>query len=139
MKLHNVSVLKADVKNGNGRIYPLAILEKMVMDNKDKVIPGMIGMPIWRSDLRTLVVEKEDLAFESTIVGIIDGELQADIVVLDTPKGMLFKDMFASNSSLIDNFRTAGIAGMSQCALDMSACIIGSFQLGQINFVENPA
>ena len=144
MEFKDKIVLVADKANLNGHIYPLAELEKIVQDNKDKVIYGTIGMPkvvpVGRgfdtNPLYVLDVEKQ--AFASEIVGVVDNQLLVNIKVLDTPKGLLFKEMIENMKHEDIHFRTAGLCNL-ETANEKGTLVIKNYTLCSINYVNNPA
>ena len=144
MEFKDKIVLVADKANLNGHIYPLAELEKIVQDNKDKVIYGTIGMPkvapVGRgfdtNPLYVLDVEKQ--AFANEIVGVVDNQLLVNIKVLDTPKGLLFKEMIENMKHEDIHFRTAGLCNF-ETANEKGTLVIKNYTLCSINYVNNPA
>jgi hypothetical protein len=81
MNMRTVQILRVDVPNGNGRIYPLAALEQCVEKAKAGPIFGVLGLTEGTSvDLSKVSHTIENLR--------IEGEyLVGDVTILHTPEG----------------------------------------------------
>lgn len=101
-----VKIMRADVPNGNGRVYPMAALEQCVERSMTDTILGVLGTPTTDTgvDISKISHVVENLRIE-------DGYLIGDITVLQTAQGDIL-------SQLVDavqiDFRASGIGELSE-------------------------
>ncbi len=144
MEFKNKVILTADVVNLNGHLYPLAELERIVENTKGKTIYGMIEMPELSRISNSRAIETDKLfindlerqAFASEIVGIVDNQLLVNVKVLDTPQGLLFKEMVKDTAPEDIHFRTAGLCNYR---LGHESKYVYDYELCSINYVNKPA
>ncbi len=142
MEFKNKVILTADVVNLNGNLYPLSELERIVENTKGKTIYGMIEMPeiprigFGYDTTVMLVNDLERQAFASTIVGIVDNQLLVNVKVLDTPQGLLFKEMVKDTAPEDIHFRTAGLCNYR---LGHESKYVYDYELCSVNYVNKPA
>lgn len=120
--------LKADVPNGNNRIYTREVLEKIVKDFKkhDGTCFGQLGMPLdGRVHTNILSHKVKDIKFQ-------DNELIADIEVTNTLSGKKLAEMIKNHEVTL---RTQGIVS-NNVYKENGICVIGNdYELIAINAV----
>jgi len=103
MKLNSQYVLEIDVPNKCNRIYGLEAVEKLIADFNRMAYPtGKASMPVYgclSSDLKfepkkLLTIKVEDYSHQICQLYNKDGILRADIAILDTPKGLILKELY---------------------------------------------
>lgn len=124
--MQTFEVIKADVPNKNGRIYPLALLNKIVEDTKQKVAEGGLLGQLGMSD--DLVVQFSQVSHKITDLRVEGNSMMVDIEVLNTPKGKELMKLLDSNSV---SFRTCGVGGIKDGVMQ------DSYKLASINAVLN--
>jgi hypothetical protein len=104
-------VARADRPNGNKRIYPLSVLQRVVADSADAVahrqMIGQLGMPadsIIHFSQASHIVRSLKLSDFGPQIG---WQLIAEIELLATPCGVILKKLLASPGQVA--FRTAGV------------------------------
>ncbi len=122
-----MTILKADVPNANGRIYPRATVEQMVKQckaNQNRIF-GTIGMPEGNTlDIAEISHSVNNLRITE------DGDLVGDVMVLDTPKGEVMKELLTQRTY---DFRTAGIGKIDENG------VVSDIQLISISMVSDGA
>jgi hypothetical protein len=137
MIIKNISILTADTLSGTNRLFPLRVLENVFAENKDRYIPGRVGMPLLK-DKFEFKMDVSDCAFMCKLTEIKNGSLFADITVLDTVMGRRFQS--ALNDGLITNpqFRVMGYYLPKH--VDVSnQTEVEYLKLLQVNYTANPA
>ena len=122
------SFLRADVPNGNNRIYTREVLEKIVKDFKKNDIEhcGQLGMPC---DGR---IHADILSHKVNNIKLQDDELIADIEVINTPSGRKLAEMIKNHEVAL---RTQGMVSNSTYK-ENGVCVIGNdYELIAINAV----
>jgi hypothetical protein len=93
-------ILKADVPNSNGRIYPLAALENCIAEEaKRKPLLGVIGMD------EGLSISLDKVSHIAENLRIEGDTLVADIRVVNTPAGNQLIELYKSG---LITFRSSG-------------------------------
>ncbi len=97
-------ILRADVPNGNNRIYTRDVLEKIVQDHRELVqsrtMMGELGMP------KELLIHFDSVSHVVKDLKIENDYLKAEIEVLDTPKGKILQFLLDKNEVV---FRSRGL------------------------------
>lgn len=127
-------IVEADVPNLNRRIYPRAVLEKMIGEIEQKMNPprvfGSIGMPAGvEVDLSRVSHTVSDLHLTD------DGKLLGKIMILETPQGKIMEKLLEAEPSR--QFRMAGI-GKLEDNPDGTTTVV-DFRLISINLVRDGA
>lgn len=127
-------IVEADVPNLNRRIYPRAVLEKMIGEIEQKMNPprvfGSIGMPAGvEVDLSRVSHTVSDLHLTD------DGKLLGKIMILETPQGKIMEKLLEAEPSR--QFRMAGI-GKLEDNPDGTTTVV-DFRLISINLVREGA
>jgi len=121
-------VAKADVVNGNKRLYPRAVLEAAVADFNalpPRSMYGQMGMP------DSSVMQLSMASHIVTFLGMAGDYLVAEIEIMATPCGVILKQLMDTNAVA---FRTAGIGNGK--VNDDGVLVIGdSFKLISVNAV----
>jgi hypothetical protein len=122
------AILRADHPNGNKRIYPREILEKVVERfHRDGITTiGQFGMP------KDGIIRINDMSHMVMDLQMKDDYLVAEIAVMDTPQGKILNQLLRSFGDVVA-FRTAGV-GFGETNDD--GCLeIASFQLAGIHAI----
>jgi hypothetical protein len=127
-------IVEADVPNKNGRVYPRAVLEKMIGEVEAKSNParvfGSIGMPSGvEVDLSKVSHTVSDLHITE------DGKVFGKVMILDTPSGELMQKVLEAEPSR--QFRMAGIGKLEDNADGTTT--VTDFRLLSINLVRDGA
>lgn len=127
-------IVEADVPNLNRRIYPRAVLEKMIGEIEEKTNParvfGSIGMPAGvEVDLSRVSHTVSDLHITE------DGKLLGKVMILETPQGKIMEKLLEAEPSR--QFRMAGI-GKLEDNPDGTTTVV-DFRLLSINLVRDGA
>ena len=123
-------VAKADVANGNKRLYPRAVLEAAVADFKalpPRAMYGQMGMPT------SSVMQLSMASHIVTDLKMVGDYLVAEIELIATPHGVILKQLMETPDTVA--FRTAGV-GNGQVNDDGVLIIGDSFKLISINAVS---
>ena len=86
-------VLKADQLNGNGHLYPIDLVQKIA----DKINQGDVFV---LSDAPFQPIEIDRVIGYAQDAELEDGLLSAEIKVLDTPCGMIYKELLKARARL---------------------------------------
>jgi Prohead core protein serine protease len=116
-----VQIMRADVPNGNGRVYPRATLESVVEQAKAKPPLGHLGVP------EGPTVELGKVSHTVGNLRLEGDYLVGDITVLDTPKGRVLMDLLDTCQ-----FRASGTGMVSEDG------VVTEFQLISIDAVSDP-
>lgn len=135
MKPVTVTILECDKPNLNGRVYPREAVEKMIADVQTK--PGMmgrvfgtIGMPKGSSlDITEISHSVSNLRIME------DGRVMGDMMVLDTPKGKVLKELLSPENHSY-SFRTAGIGQIKE---ENGVKVVHDYRLISISAVSDGA
>lgn len=126
-KPFTVTILKADVPNANGRIYPRETVEKIIAqcsENQNRLL-GTIGMPAGS----TLDLEGVSHAVNNLRINE-HGELVGEVVIFDTPNGAALTKMIEDCEV---DFRMAGTGTVDESG------IVSNYQAISINAVLDGA
>lgn len=127
VKPFTVTILKADVPNANGRIYPRETVEEMVKQcaaNQNRIF-GTIGMPEGNGlNIAEISHTVNNLRITES------GDLIGDVMVLSTPKGEVMKELLAHGTY---DYRTAGIGKIDENG------VVSDFRLISISMVSDGA
>jgi hypothetical protein len=135
MKLiESVVIVEADVPNLNRRIYPRAVLGKMIAEVEAKSNParvfGTIGMPSGvEVDLSKVSHTVSDLHITE------DGKVLGKVMILDTPAGAIMEKLLEAEPSR--QFRMAGIGKLEDN--EDGTTTVTDFRLLSINLVRDGA
>lgn len=102
------TIARADVPNGNKRIYPREVLEQAVRvfqadHKKHRSLVGELGLPNEPS-----IIHFQNASHVITDLRMQDDYLVAEIEVLDSPCGRVLRTMLETNSEIVA-FRTRGV------------------------------
>lgn len=129
-------VARADRPNGNKRMYPLSVLQKVVADSADAVarrqMIGQLGMPteaVVQLSHASHIVRSLKLSDFGPQLG---WKLIAEIELMATPCGVILKKLLASPGQVA--FRTAGV-GYGKVNDDGVLVIDDSYKLIGVNAV----
>lgn len=100
--------LEADVPNKNGRIYPRALLEKIVAEHSSTEVYGMLGMP--SGDL-IAAIDIEKMSHVISNIRIVDNFLVGEIKTLESRPGLILRQLLDVDEVA---FRTAGAASFEE-------------------------
>lgn len=124
------TVLRADHPNGNKRIYPKEILEKVIEQFRWDGIAtttGQLGMP------QDGIMRLSEMSHMVINLHMEEDYLVAEIAVMDTPQGKVLKQLLNDNPNTVA-FRTMGV-GFGE--MNDDACLeLASFQLTGIHAVS---
>lgn len=131
-KVYTVQVARADLPNGNRRIYPRKVLEESVRVfqanyKRNRGFMGQMGMP---SDS---IIHFKDVSHVVTDMRMDGDYLIADVEVVDTPCGQIL-DKLLDESREIVAFRTAGV-GNGEVNGDGFYVVGDSYKMISINAV----
>ena len=101
--LHNQPVMRVDTPDRNGFVYPADVIEEMVQ-RLTKPVYGTIGQPNTDPMLNINVC---DISHKAENFHIADGKLVADITILNTQQGSIYKQMLDNDVPL--RLSTGGI------------------------------
>jgi len=111
----SVALLPVDQVNTNDRIYPEKVVREAIDSLPNNTLMGGMGFPI----LDGKVILK-DVAFTATHLRIAHNNdycngkwLWGDIRIINTPQGLLMKNLLREQGLDAYAFRTAGIGGFS--------------------------
>ena len=127
-KPFTVTILKADVPNANGRIYPRETVEQMVEQcakNQNRIF-GTIGMPEGTGlDISKVSHTVNNLRITE------GGDLIGDVMVLATPQGKVMEELLAQGTTY--DYRTAGIGKIDENG------VVSDYRLISISMVSDGA
>ena len=126
-KPFTVTILKADVPNANGRIYPRETVEQMVEQcakNQNRIF-GTIGMP----EGTALDISKVSHTVNNLRI-TEGGDLIGDVMVLATPQGKVMEELLAHGTY---DYRTAGIGKVDENG------VVSDYRLISISLVSDGA
>lgn len=115
-----VRIMRADVPNGNGRVYPMSALEHCVERGKTETIFGTLGAPCKGA------VDLNEVSHVVRNLRIEDGYLIGDIEILQTEKGDILGQLL--DAVQID-FRAAGTGNLG---IDFHTAATGKFDAGTV-------
>ena len=132
--LEEVVIAEVDVPNLNGRIYPRAVLTKMIGEIEEKTNPprvfGSIGMPVGVDvDLSRVSHTVSDLHITD------DGKLLGKVMILETPQGKIMEKILEAEPTR--QFRMAGIGKLEDNPDGTTT--VTDFRLLSINLVRDGA
>jgi hypothetical protein len=115
-------ICEADVPNGNKRIYPKSVLEKIAKENI--TVMGMVGMP---DDIRyPYDLSKTSHLF--TELQVVDDILVGKCTIFKTPFGKILEPIID-----MGKFRLCGIGTIRENVVQ------DDYKLVSINFTTDPA
>lgn len=124
------TVLRADHPNGNKRIYPKEILERVVEQFRWDGIAtstGQFGMP------EDGIIRISEMTHAIMDLHMEDNYLVAEIAVMDTPQGKILKQLLTDRLDVVA-FRTMGV-GFGE--MNNDGCLeLANFQLTGIHAVS---
>lgn len=118
-----VPILRADVPNGNDRIYEMSTLQRIVDTHANNTVLGQMGMPTSVN----LTVDANKISHGVSNFRIVDGVLLADVEVYDTDAGQTLAELIPSMA-----FRTAGVG-------NLVGNVVEGFNLISVNAVPDGA
>ena len=104
-------LITADVANKNNRIYPKALLEKLVVKHSQKEGVGTVGYPEWLPDELFGTVPLDKIAFAWSNLRLVENNLLADIKILPTPEGQKLEQLMSESEF---GFRTFGVSTLDK-------------------------
>jgi hypothetical protein len=120
-------ILELNVPNKNGRIYTTEAVQAAIEQTKGRDIFGSIGYP----DDFNGTVNLERVSHRAVNIRIEDGDVFADIKIMNTPNGKILKQLEGADVPL--HFRPAGFANI---AADGT---VSDYQIISIDVVHDPA
>lgn len=102
-----VPVLQIGVPNANNRIYPLAVVQKMVAESRTK---KFLCGPFMPKTLEFGHAAQVDASHVVESLFIQDDTLMAELRILKTEYGQYLTKLMDEGAVTLDQFRTAGFA-----------------------------
>jgi len=127
-------ILDVDQPTVNGNIYPHGVIERAIEKVNDReLLGGFANESMDSEETRDFFsMSIQDVSHRVSNLRLVDGKLMGDVIVLDTPKGMLLQELINTKAEV--SYGVCGAGDVSQPD-ENGIKTITNFSIAYINVV----